>query len=239
MRRICVVLFACFALLGLTLPDASAQDSWKFRVTPYIWTMAVHGKANLGGIPIDLHESIPDILREIDMALQFHVEARHGNLLVLADSHYAKVSKDIVAPPGKFSTRQIIQSAAAGYRFDERYDVYAGLRYYDIDMESHFKSVPNFGGEGKWADPIVGGRVLIPVGAKGALAVRGDIGGFGVGSKLAWMVQPSFTWKIKPNLAALVGYRVLDVNYESGQGAKAFRYDVRHLGPGIGMSLSF
>ena len=136
-------------------------------------------------------------------------------------------------------------AAAAGRRFAERYDVYGGIRYYNLDLQAVFDGFPFFfGGKGVWVDPIVGGRIFIPLRPKMAFALRGDVGGFGVGSKYAFMIQPTVTWQVTPKMNALIGYRVLKVDRESGRevtnfNKDLFQYNVTHLGPGLGMTFSF
>jgi hypothetical protein len=224
--------------LGATV-SAQAQDRWQFRVTPYLWTMALKGDTNLGGIPIDVDESVTDVLRQLDFAIQFNVEARTGNVIIIGDSHFASLTKDLDFPPGSFTTRQAIVSAAAGYRFAERYDLYAGVRYHNVRSESDFVGFPNLSGDGQWVDPLVGGRVRVPLGERLAFALRGDVGGFGVGSKVGWMIQPTVTWTLNSTVSFLAGYRHLYVDYETGSGQGFYAYKVHHTGPGIGVDLRF
>ncbi len=142
-KRVRPVLFVFFAAIFGATPSLEAQDSWQFRVTPYLWTMAVAGQTDLGGIPITVDAGIRDLISQLDMALQFNIEARKGNFLVLGDSHYASLTKNLDLPPGQFHTRQAIALVAAGYRFDERYDVYGGVRYYNVRSRSDFNNFPN------------------------------------------------------------------------------------------------
>ena len=51
--------------------------------------MALKGDTNLGGFPIDVDETIGDVLSQMDFALQFNIEARSGNVIIIGDSHFA------------------------------------------------------------------------------------------------------------------------------------------------------
>jgi hypothetical protein len=66
-----------------------------------------------------------------------------------------------------------------------------------------------------------------------------DVGGFDVGSELAWQAVVRLNWTISETLFATFGYRILDTGYEDGSGASLFRYDVTMSGPGIGMRWRF
>jgi len=249
MKRDCAFLFAFAAVSLFLAPSAAAQDTWKFRMTPYVWAMSTSGDGTLGPVPVSLDASTKEIVKGLDFSLEGYVEATKGGLLLLADSHISKVQIDIApsAPltAGVFTNRMVIVSAAAGRRFAGRYDLYGGIRYYNLDLTALFDGFPYFFGErGVWVDPIIGGRVLVPLSPKFAFALRGDVGGFGAGSTFAWMIQPTVTFQVTPKMNMLIGYRALKVDRESGReqanfNKDLFQYNVAHLGPGFGMGLSF
>jgi hypothetical protein len=201
--------------------------------------MALKGDTNLGGIPLEVDETIGDVLSQMDFALQFNAEVRTGNVVFIGDSHFASLTKDLDFPPGTFNTRQAILSLAAGYRFAERYDLYAGFRYHNVRSKSDFTGFPNITGDGRWADPLVGGRVRVPVSDRLTFALRGDVGGFGMASKVGWMIQPTLSWTLNSTVSLLAGYRHLYVDYETGAGQDFYAYKVHHTGPGIGIDLRF
>jgi hypothetical protein len=249
MKRVCAFFLAFAAVTLFLVPSAAAQDAWKFRITPYLWAMSTGGDGQLGPVPVKLDATTKEIVKGLDMSFESYIEATKDGLLLLADTHISKVHIDIdAAPPltaGRFTNRQVIVAAAAGRRFAGRYDVYGGIRYYNIDLSALFDGFPFFFGErGVWADPIVGARIVTPLTPKLAFQLRGDVGGFGAGSNFAWMIQPTVTWQVKPNMNMLMGYRMLQVDRESGRNAAnfnkdLFQYDVNHRGPGFGMVLSF
>jgi hypothetical protein len=66
-----------------------------------------------------------------------------------------------------------------------------------------------------------------------------DIGGFSVGSKLAWQIYPVAGVRVSKLLSIHLAYRWLDMEYETGSGSDAFVYDVRTFGPEIGLAFHF
>ena len=65
--------------------------------------------------------------------------------------------------------------------------------------------------------------------------LRGDIGGFDVGSKLTWDVRASLGYRLSERTTFLFGYRHLDINYEDG----IFELDAQFYGPYLGLSFGF
>jgi hypothetical protein len=46
-------------------------------------------------------------------------------------------------------------------------------------------------------------------------------------------------YQLKPNTTLLIGYGVLDVDYDDGSGANLFEYDITTSGPIIGTAFRF
>jgi len=86
-----------------------------------------------------------------------------------------------------------------------------------------------------WWDPFIGLRGRLNLSRAWYLTGRGDIGGFGVGSQLAWQVEAALGWQITRNIFAEAGYRVLDMNYQ-GNG---LTYDVLAHGPQLTIGVRF
>ena len=88
-------------------------------------------------------------------------------------------------------------------------------------------------------DPIVGANLSLPLGKNFSLNVRGDIGGFGVGSDLTWQVFPTLAGNLPIGDRSKPGTCWLYMDYETGSGASHFKYDVLTQGPQLGVTFSF
>ncbi|MDR3402573.1 MAG: hypothetical protein P4L99_08745 [Chthoniobacter sp.] len=64
-----------------------------------------------------------------------------------------------------------------------------------------------------WWDPFVGVRGHYDLSKAFYLTGRADIGGFGVGSELAWQVNAGIGCRVTRNLYSEMTYRLYDVNY--------------------------
>ena len=86
-----------------------------------------------------------------------------------------------------------------------------------------------------WWDPIIGMRGRFNLSRAWYLTGRTDIGGFSVGSQLAWQVEAALGYQITRNFFVEAGYRALSMNYQ-GNG---FTYDVIAQGAEVTIGVSF
>ena len=91
-----------------------------------------------------------------------------------------------------------------------------------------------------WVDPIIVARSRFHL-LNDLLFVdlRGDIGGFGIGSDFAWQVQGNVGIRISKLLQASLGYRVISVDYENGSGKDYFLNDTELFGPMVRFGFNF
>jgi hypothetical protein len=88
-------------------------------------------------------------------------------------------------------------------------------------------------------DPVIGAIYTWPLSDDWTLNLRGDIGGFGVGSDFAWQGMATLRWQFSPRAALGVAYRYLDMDYEDGTGSNFFKYDMAMSGPAMGVIFTF
>jgi len=233
-----LTLGATASLQAQETTSPQGPDTWRFRATPYIWTMALKGDTNIGGIPIEIDEGIRDVLGQLDFAFEFSLEAQKGNRIFTGDSHLASLTKDLDFPPGSFNTRHAIVSAAAGYRFSEGT---TSTPASGITTSGPRVISPRFpisaATDSGWIPSSAG--ACVPLNERFNFALRGDVGGFGVGSKVGWMIQPTLTWSVNSKVSLLGGYRHLFVDYETGSGPDFYAFKVHHTGPGLGVDIRF
>ncbi len=94
----------------------------------------------------------------------------------------------------------------------------------------------------EWIDPVVGFRLRHQFTPTQSASLRGDIGGFGLGSQLSWQAVGvySYGWKVDNYLlAGMIGYRALAANYSAGWGLNTRGMDIVMHGPLIGFSVKF
>jgi hypothetical protein len=95
-------------------------------------------------------------------------------------------------------------------------------------------------GDLDWIDPVVGVRLRHQFTPSQEIMVRGDVGGFGFQSNFEWQAVGvySYAWQFTGyQLAALIGYRALGVNYSNTGNNNSV--DLVLHGPIIGLSVRF
>ena len=138
------------------------------------------------------------------------------------------------------------------------FDVWAGGRYMylkqeiDLDITAKIRRrLPQLrlgnervrediviGGSHDWVEPFVGGRIGIHLCEWLSFSVRGDIGGFGIGSAsdLTWNMYGIFELKPWENVSLKFGYRYWDIDYEWGDGIEEFGLTGDMQGPWLGIT---
>jgi hypothetical protein len=139
------------------------------------------------------------------------------------------------------------------------FDVMAGGRYMylkqevDLDVtlsgllpqiilgKKKVKRNITIGGSRDWVEPFVGARVGIRLCEWLTLGVRGDIGGFGIGSAsdLTWNLYGGFDVKPWEHVSLKVGYRYYNIDYEHGDGIAEFGLTGEMHGPWLGITFYF
>ncbi|HEY0430822.1 MAG TPA: hypothetical protein VGC61_03360, partial [Pyrinomonadaceae bacterium] len=229
-------------------PQAVDADKWQFQFSPYFWLASLHGTGGVGNRAVQVDESFGDIWHSLDFALMGVFEARKGKIVVLVDTEYVAISDDRATPGPLFSDvnakfKTFIFDPEVGYRlYDDpdkgaSVDVLGGIRVWHVSTELDFGAgiLPalNVQGSRNWVDAIVGLRGKTAVSEKVFLTGKFDLGGGG--SKFTWQLFGGLGYNIKPNIALIGGYRVLDVNYDKNN----FLYDMNQRGPIMGLGFRF
>ena len=90
-----------------------------------------------------------------------------------------------------------------------------------------------------WLDPVIGAHAEFPFATHWTAGLRGDIGGFGLGSNFAWQAVGSITWQASKLIGVTGAYRYFQQDYENRGGINKFKYDVAVSGPQLGVSFTF
>jgi hypothetical protein len=121
-------------------------------------------------------------------------------------------------------------------------DTVATANAYDLGLERSMGLTIARDNGLRWIDPVVGFRLRHQFTPTQSAFLRGDIGGFGLGSSFSWQAVGvySYGWKVDNHvLAAMIGYRALAANYSEGWGLNTRGMDIIMHGPLIGLSVKF
>jgi hypothetical protein len=136
------------------------------------------------------------------------------------------------------------------------FDVLGGARYWyqEADLSFEVARTLDIGdlelaggrafarsGSADWLDPVIGARVRYAVAPGHELFLRGDIGGFGVGSDFSWQAIGGYGFDFGIyngiTFSGVVGYRALSVDYAEGEGRRRYEFDMLQHGPILGLSM--
>jgi hypothetical protein len=94
-----------------------------------------------------------------------------------------------------------------------------------------------------WVDPFVGARLRQQLAPGQAIELRGDVGGFGVGSQFSWQAIATYNSPLCEihgiPVDGYVGFRALSADFSQGSGRSRFEWDNVIYGPVIGATMRF
>jgi hypothetical protein len=238
-------LFAATAALLLVGPNAAAQSSpggWQFTIAPYLVAAAMDGTVGIKGQEVTLDVPFSKIWDNLHFGGMVHFDMKNDRWLLSSDLIYMNLQQSTDVAGGTATVTQTFVEAAGGYRVSREFTVLAGARFVDLGGKLSFTgtNADRSGSQSKsWVDPFVGAQLNVALSERWWFDLHGDIGGFNVGSKLAWQAYADVGYRASDLVSVYLGYRALDMDYESGSGSTLFRYDVLTAGPQIGVAFHF
>lgn len=234
-------------LLGM--PAHAAEDAWQHVLAIYMVGSSINGTVGVGDLDLEVDMSFGDILDNLDGGAMLAYRATRGPWSFGADLAYLglEAKESELGPLGRvrvdIDADQLMLTTDVGYALNDRWSVYGGARYWDLDADLSLsvegREPVTASASDSWIDPIVGLRYVAPLGGDWSLMARGDVGGFGVGSDFSWSATAIAVYQINRNAHLLLGYRHIDVDYEDGNGADRFKWDVWEGGPTAGFAWQF
>ena len=238
---------------------ARSGDGWQFSVTPYMWAVSVDSKVTIGNYSTSSTMTFSDIWNDLQIAGEIHLEARKGKFGFFLDPTYLKLQQDstftgtrngATPPPVRDLTLaadmwlvefgafyQVGKWSVGGNGRSLSVDVLGGGCYWYLHGSLDTSSLVNPTSTNHFVDPIVGATLRADLTEKLMVYLRGDIGGFGVGSDFSWNGAALFGYRITPAVTALLGYRMLYLDYKAG--SSRARYDITMQGPIGGIVFMF
>ena len=256
-----LLLFVCPASYSQdrgTSQEASVFKGWTFDVAPfYLWIPALDGEITVRGISSDVDLSVGDTLDLLFDSFKFvatgRAEARKGNALLTLDLVYMNLEENTQTDIGAgvdVRFKQLLLEFGGGYHLGEwsltggglptlSVDVLGGGRFVHLDSGLTIENFVDVDRSQDWLEPFLGGRLKLDIIDRLSVAVRGDIGGFGIGSHFTWSVATILAYQVSERISLGAGYRILDINYSEGTGSNKFKFDVQMRGPMLGFAVHF
>lgn len=263
------ILFTALAPLASASEDS--VETLAFSATPYLWAPGSKGTVTIGNRSIPVDSSVGDtfdLLGDLDAGgAMVYLEARWRRLALFTDLSFLGINTtDSFGPGQRGSVRtkylQYLVEYGLAYRILEHpnslvqglpiwVDLIAGARWNRITTEFAFARRPrDVKAKTRFTDPLVGARFSAPLwgnDAAGAFVARfrGDVGGFGVGSDLAWNVLAGLEWRPPwqpsgANFSVSMGYRTLYEDRETTTAeGESLAVQIQNGGPFLALAFAF
>ncbi len=231
-------------LVGLSVEAQTGTGGWRFTIAPYLVAAGMDGAMTVKGLDADVDVPFESVVENLDMAAMVHVNMMNDHWFLSSDLVYMDLegSSDTAGGTATASVTETLFEVTGGYRISPAVTLLAGARLVDLGTGIRYEG-PNLERDAKannsWVDPLVGVRVTAPLAESWWLGLHADVGGFGVGSDLAWQAFADVGFRASDLVSVVLGYRAIDIDYEEGEGNDLFRYDVMSSGPQLGVAFRF
>lgn len=208
--------------------NAIPEKDWGVDIAVYLVGPRMDGNATVAGISTGVDVPFSKIWENLDSAGMGSVTVRYKRWSLSNDVVYMDLGSQKITDIGSIDVnfKQWIVQPVVQYDATSWISPYAGAR--DVDLTAGIHGPLALLGEQNqsWWDPVVGAEVRFPLTAKIKLRLRGDIGGFGVGSSLSGQLEPLLDWRVAKHVSLQFGYRVFYSDYTTGSDRTLFRYDI-------------
>ncbi|MFV2005585.1 MAG: hypothetical protein ACC650_10275 [Gammaproteobacteria bacterium] len=235
----------CFTLFFSGNAFSQDDDNWQFVLTPVLWNASVEASLSDndsgGDLPIN-----PDYnfftLDNLDDYLSLKFEANHGRFGILFDSLRARYQDQTANKNMNLivGTELGFAELSARYQLSREFelDLIGGVRYTFLNLEQTLvlpNRVPAKRQEHNWTDPLIGLRYHYLFADRWHAWVRGDIGGYNVGTQRIINFTADMQYIINTYLSFSLGYRYLKIDFKEDD----VLYDVSLNGLQIGLGIHF
>jgi hypothetical protein len=245
---ILIVTFAAFSFTNALAQDAkpAAKNGWSYLVEPYLLFPNMSGKVGLADLPeVTVDASTNEIFGHLKMGAMLYAEASNDKWTVGSDIMYMSLAQG-VKPGSTFINGELTAKQFA-------WEV-CGLRKVTPWLELGVGGILNSINSGvdiqlaliggpvvrkskemtqTWFDPMIITRIKSKAGEKFIYQFRGEVGGFGIGSDLAWQMQAVAGYQFSKLFSITGGYRIISLDYETGSGQNHFLYNIDTSGPTV------
>ena len=246
------------ALLSIGFGSAAfaADGSGDWQQTVFIYGMgaAIDGDAQIGDLKVPVDVSISELFDALEMGGMAAYRADNGTWSFTADATFVALGGTRKGERGllkaDLDVDQFTFMGSLGRRWTDHLEFLFSLAYFDLSTDAKLKITNPLTGEvtnrkasddASWVDPLFGLQYNVPFADNWRFNLRGDIGGFGIGSDLSYQVLTGFRWQANETLGVVFGYRLIAFDYEDGRkGSSNYqRFDLTEQGPLVGVSISF
>jgi len=234
--------FLLIFLLCICRNVGYAQETnpeWHFLIEPYLMFPGMKGETTVRQFPAaEVDAEAEDIFSYLKFGMMLYSEATNDNWTISVDLIFMKLEQDAKANPliqnGKISMNEMALEFAGLKRVATWLDAGVAARILRLTAEIDLETIGdshNGSSTKTWVDPVIVLRSHGAIQKKWLLQLRGDFGGFGIGSDFTWQIQANVGYRFSRLFQTSVGYRVISIDYDKGNGPDRFLYNINTFGP--------
>jgi len=245
-------LLAALASCLLVPSAAHADDSaggWRNTVVIYGMGAAIDGTAQIGPVTVPVDVGISDVFDALEFGAMAAWRIENDTWSFTADTTFMGLGGSGTTEGGllrgEMDVDQFTLMGTAGRRLTDRLELLFGFAYVDLSTDLKVSGTAGevvdqqASADADWIDPTIGLRYSAPLGDAWRLNLRGDIGGFGIGSDFMWQALATAQWRFSDTAGVIFGYRAIGFDYEQGKDQNYQHYDLIEQGPVVGVTISF
>jgi len=232
-------------------PNPSPSEWHVDWIPVYLWFTGLTGNVGAAGQVAPVSVSFGDVIKQLNIAAMTALDVRRKRVGLLTDLIFISLSSDQKTTPidntyigFQANAKQLIVDPEAYVRLLDRdlgsIDAIGGGRFWHLNNALDLFP-PNNGNTvtaaqtQDWVDPVLGARFRLNANKGIFFNLKGDAGGFGVGSQETYQIYAGVGKQFKEHYSALLGYRYLYVDYKNG----GFLYNVHMQGIVTGFNIHF
>jgi hypothetical protein len=251
---ILTLIFVAFSLTDAIAQDAkpTAKNEWSYLVEPYLLFPNMGGTVGLADLPeAAIDADTNEIFGHLKMGAMLYTEASNDFWAIGSDLIYMELAQGVkpglVVGSGEVTAKQFAWEVSGLRKVNPWLEfgvggilnsVNSGV---DINLIFLGGTSPNKTKEmtKTWFDPMLIARIKSKDVEKIIYQFRGEIGGFGIGSDLAWQMQAVVGYQFSKLFSITGGYRIISLDYETGSGQDYFHYNIDTSGPTVRFGFQF
>jgi hypothetical protein len=219
--------------------QGTMDKKWHYLGDLYMMFPNMKGESTVASLPeVEVDADEADILGNLKFGAMFYLEATNNDWAISSDFIYMKLNQGLettnLINSGSITMEQLAWEVDGLKHITPWLEAGLGGRLVSlstgIDATGRLNEVHSGSASKTWYDPIIVIRTQGAIKDKWLLQFRGDAGGFGVGSDFSWQIQANAGYRFSKLFQTTIGYRYIGIDYDKGEGAERFLYNIDTYG---------
>lgn len=224
-------------LVSAPIRAQSPGSGFVTHIRPYFWLSGVSGSVTAAPLTFPINSSFGDLLDNVEIGAFAAVTVEKERWGLYGDFQYISlVGEGTGATGATLELQNVIWEVDGFLRVpvgSGSLKFVGGVRVYSVDETLTPTNQQPIESNTTVADPILGAVGEWSIGKRWYFEMRGDLGGFGVGSEFTNQLSVVFQWQINDKLRLPFGYRVLGYQIKDG----GVEMDTRMTGLVVGLDI--